>query len=159
MATLVYIHGESYEWNSGNLYDGTVLASHSNIIVVTINFRLGILGMYMPFLSLLFIYQSSHCDYPEQSVMRTRLPKNWLHKNFVKFSWKHIKLLPLSSSSSSNKLDVLCVSVFICIIFRREKYFMKTKFIADKCYYEKFPAYPSVRNINFLAPLISLVPF
>lgn len=48
MATLVYIHGESYEWNSGNLYDGTVLASHSNIIVVTINFRLGILGMYMP---------------------------------------------------------------------------------------------------------------
>ena len=46
MATLVYIHGESYEWNSGNLYDGTVLAAHSNIIVVTINFRLGILGMY-----------------------------------------------------------------------------------------------------------------
>ncbi|KAG5676605.1 hypothetical protein PVAND_006427 [Polypedilum vanderplanki] len=44
MATLVYIHGESYEWNSGNLYDGTVLAAHSNIIVVTINFRLGILG-------------------------------------------------------------------------------------------------------------------
>lgn len=44
MATLVYIHGESYEWNSGNLYDGTVLAAHSNIIVVTINFRLGVLG-------------------------------------------------------------------------------------------------------------------
>ncbi|XP_070498359.1 uncharacterized protein Nlg2 [Chironomus tepperi] len=44
MATLVYIHGESYEWNSGNLYDGTVLAAHSKIIVVTINFRLGILG-------------------------------------------------------------------------------------------------------------------
>jgi Carboxylesterase family len=47
MATLVYIHGESYEWNSGNLYDGTVLAAHSNIIVVTINFRLGVLGMYL----------------------------------------------------------------------------------------------------------------
>jgi carboxylesterase type B len=44
MATLVYIHGESYEWNSGNLYDGTVVAAHSNIIVVTINFRLGIFG-------------------------------------------------------------------------------------------------------------------
>lgn len=46
MATLVYIHGESYEWNSGNLYDGTVLAAHSNIIVVTINFRLGVLGEF-----------------------------------------------------------------------------------------------------------------
>lgn len=67
MATLVYIHGESYEWNSGNLYDGTVLAAHNNIIVVTINFRLGIFGMYMPFLSLpTFIYQSSHYDYPKQ---------------------------------------------------------------------------------------------
>lgn len=47
MATLVYIHGESYEWNSGNLYDGTVLAAHSNIIVVTINFRLGVLGEFL----------------------------------------------------------------------------------------------------------------
>ncbi|CAO1308344.1 unnamed protein product [Diamesa serratosioi] len=44
IATVVYIHGESYEWNSGNLYDGTVLAAHGNVIVVTINFRLGVLG-------------------------------------------------------------------------------------------------------------------
>lgn len=43
---LVYVHGESYEWNSGNPYDGTVLASSGRIIVVTINFRLGILGEY-----------------------------------------------------------------------------------------------------------------
>ncbi|XP_039281384.1 neuroligin-4, X-linked-like, partial [Nilaparvata lugens] len=41
---LLYVHGESYEWNSGNPYDGSVLASHGHIIVVTINFRLGILG-------------------------------------------------------------------------------------------------------------------
>lgn len=44
LATIVYIHGESYEWNSGNLYDGSLLAAHGNIIVVTINFRLGVLG-------------------------------------------------------------------------------------------------------------------
>lgn len=43
-AAIVYIHGESFEWNSGNLYDGTMLAAHGNVIVVTINFRLGILG-------------------------------------------------------------------------------------------------------------------
>ncbi|XP_050309519.1 neuroligin-1-like isoform X2 [Anthonomus grandis grandis] len=41
---LVYVHGESYEWNSGNPYDGTVLASSGRVIVVTINFRLGVLG-------------------------------------------------------------------------------------------------------------------
>ncbi|CAG9829909.1 unnamed protein product [Diabrotica balteata] len=41
---MVYIHGESFEWNSGNPYDGTVLAAYGNVIVVTLNFRLGILG-------------------------------------------------------------------------------------------------------------------
>lgn len=50
MATLVYIHGESYEWNSGNPYDGSVLAAHGNIIVVTINFRLGVLGTCLKFI-------------------------------------------------------------------------------------------------------------
>ena len=43
---MVFIHGESYEWNSGNPYDGTVLASYGQVIVVTINFRLGVLGKY-----------------------------------------------------------------------------------------------------------------
>ena len=41
---LVYIHGESYEWNSGNPYDGSVLASYGEVIVVTLNYRLGVLG-------------------------------------------------------------------------------------------------------------------
>lgn len=42
---IVYIHGESFEWNSGNPYDGSVLASYGRVIVVTLNYRLGLLGM------------------------------------------------------------------------------------------------------------------
>ncbi|KAF3429039.1 hypothetical protein E2986_10993 [Frieseomelitta varia] len=45
---MVFIHGESFEWNSGNLYDGTILASYGNVVFVTINFRLGILGFLRP---------------------------------------------------------------------------------------------------------------
>lgn len=41
---MVFVHGESYEWNSGNPYDGSVLASYGQILVVTINYRLGVLG-------------------------------------------------------------------------------------------------------------------
>jgi hypothetical protein len=41
---MMFIHGESYEWNSGNPYDGTILAAYGNVVFVTINFRLGILG-------------------------------------------------------------------------------------------------------------------
>lgn len=43
---LVFVHGESYEWNSGNPYDGSVLASFGQILVVTINYRLGVLGKF-----------------------------------------------------------------------------------------------------------------
>ena len=41
---MLYIHGEGYEWGSGNLYDGGVLASYTDQVIVTINYRLGILG-------------------------------------------------------------------------------------------------------------------
>ncbi|XP_032685513.1 neuroligin-1-like isoform X1 [Odontomachus brunneus] len=43
-AVMVYVHGESFEWGSGNLYDGSVLASAGHVIVITLNYRLGILG-------------------------------------------------------------------------------------------------------------------
>lgn len=45
-AVLVFVHGESFEWGSGNPYDGSVLASYGHVIVVTLNFRLGILGKW-----------------------------------------------------------------------------------------------------------------
>lgn len=41
---IVFVHGESFEWNSGNPYDGSVLASYGQVLVVTLNYRLGILG-------------------------------------------------------------------------------------------------------------------
>lgn len=43
-AVMVYVHGESFEWGSGNVYDGSVLASAGHVIVITLNYRLGILG-------------------------------------------------------------------------------------------------------------------
>ncbi|OQV23725.1 Neuroligin-1 [Hypsibius exemplaris] len=44
LPVLVYVHGESYSWGSGNPYDGSVLASYGNMVVVTLNYRLGIFG-------------------------------------------------------------------------------------------------------------------
>ncbi|XP_055317248.1 uncharacterized protein LOC129576332 [Sitodiplosis mosellana] len=45
---IVFVHGESYEWNSGNAYDGSILSSYGQVIVVTLNYRLGILGFLQP---------------------------------------------------------------------------------------------------------------
>lgn len=46
LPVIVFLHGESFEWNSGNPFDGTVLASYGEVVVVTINYRLGILGEF-----------------------------------------------------------------------------------------------------------------
>ena len=45
-AVVVYVHGESFEWGSGNFYDGSVLASAGHVIVITLNYRLGLLGKF-----------------------------------------------------------------------------------------------------------------
>ena len=42
----VFLHGESYEWNSGNPYDGSIIAAYNSAIFITINYRLGILGFF-----------------------------------------------------------------------------------------------------------------
>ncbi|XP_076751901.1 neuroligin-1 [Xylocopa sonorina] len=44
LPTLLLIHGDSYTWGAGNSFDGTALAAYGRLIVVSINFRLGILG-------------------------------------------------------------------------------------------------------------------
>ncbi|CAB0014878.1 unnamed protein product, partial [Nesidiocoris tenuis] len=54
-SVMVFIHGESFSWNSGNPYDGSVLASYGDVIVVTLNFRLGVLGTSANFNKLIII--------------------------------------------------------------------------------------------------------
>ncbi|XP_068205389.1 neuroligin-3-like [Palaemon carinicauda] len=43
---VVFLQGESFEWGSSSLYDGSVLAALGKVIVVTLNYRLGILGFF-----------------------------------------------------------------------------------------------------------------
>ena len=47
---MIFVHGESYEVGTGNAYDGSVLASYGGVIVVTVNYRLGVLGTSIVFL-------------------------------------------------------------------------------------------------------------
>lgn len=43
---MVYIHGGSYMEGTGNMIDGSVLASYGNVIVITLNYRVGVLGKF-----------------------------------------------------------------------------------------------------------------
>ncbi|RXN22328.1 neuroligin-1-like isoform X3 [Labeo rohita] len=40
---MVFIHGGSYMEGTGNMFDGSILASYGNVIVITVNYRLGVL--------------------------------------------------------------------------------------------------------------------
>uniref|UniRef100_A0A8C3HTQ4 Neuroligin 3 n=1 Tax=Chrysemys picta bellii TaxID=8478 RepID=A0A8C3HTQ4_CHRPI len=43
---MVYIHGGSYMEGTGNMIDGSILASYGNVIVITLNYRVGVLGLF-----------------------------------------------------------------------------------------------------------------
>nr|CDJ80083.1 Carboxylesterase domain containing protein [Haemonchus contortus] len=44
LPVLVVVHGDEYGWNAGSPYNGSILASHGQIVVVTLNYRLGVFG-------------------------------------------------------------------------------------------------------------------
>ncbi len=44
MAVMVWIHGGGFNFGTSTVYLGGVLASFNDVIVVSINYRLGILG-------------------------------------------------------------------------------------------------------------------
>lgn len=51
---MVYIHGGSYVEGTGNMIDGSILASYGNVIVITINYRLGVLGEFAEVMETLY---------------------------------------------------------------------------------------------------------
>jgi len=57
LSTLMFIHGESYEMGSGNAYDGSFLAAYGHVIVISLNYRLGVLGRICNF-NLITIFEN-----------------------------------------------------------------------------------------------------
>ena len=41
---VVLLAGESFSWGSGSLHDGRALAAFARVVVVTFNYRIGVLG-------------------------------------------------------------------------------------------------------------------
>jgi len=47
MPVVLFVHGErSFDVGTGNVYDGSVLAAFGSVVVITVNYRLGLLGRY-----------------------------------------------------------------------------------------------------------------
>ena len=75
LPVVLFIHGESYEFGSGNAYDGSVLAAFGKVIVITFNYRLGPLG------------EISQYSFPNNPPRR--------HKSFIKHQTLTYRLLTI----------------------------------------------------------------
>ncbi|CAL4137178.1 unnamed protein product, partial [Meganyctiphanes norvegica] len=77
---VVFVHGESYEWGSASLYDGSVLAALGRVIVVTINYRLGILGFFNP-----NVDPVGRAYVANYGLMDQLAALHWVQENVVRF--------------------------------------------------------------------------
>ncbi|XP_037924577.1 neuroligin-4, Y-linked isoform X3 [Hermetia illucens] len=80
LPVIVFLHGESFEWSSGNPYDGSVLAGYGDVVVVTLNYRLGILGF-------LNANPSPHirARVANYGLMDQMAALHWVQQNIMKF--------------------------------------------------------------------------
>ncbi|EAA01441.5 AGAP002090-PA [Anopheles gambiae str. PEST] len=100
--SIVYIHGESYEWNSGNHYDGSTLAMNGNVIVVTINFRLGVLGFLKT--------GAKGSAQGNFGLMDLVAGLHWLRENLVAFGGDPAKITLMGHGTGAALANILAVS-------------------------------------------------
>lgn len=110
LPVMVYIHGESYSWNSGNAYDGSVLASFGNVVVVTINFRLGLLG-FLPALD-----ESSRGNY---GVMDQVAALHWIQENIPEFGGDSKNVTVFGHDHGAALVNILMLSPLARGLFQR----------------------------------------
>ncbi|CAH8519858.1 unnamed protein product [Schistosoma rodhaini] len=73
----LFVHGESYEYGSGNAYDLSVLASYSDTIGITLNYRLGLLG---------FLFTNNHGISGNYALYDLHAAIMWIKTNIESFN-------------------------------------------------------------------------
>ncbi|CAI2726704.1 unnamed protein product [Schistosoma spindalis] len=73
----LFVHGESYEYGSGNAYDLSVLASYSDTIGITLNYRLGLLG---------FLFTNNHGISGNYALYDLHAAIMWIKTNIDSFN-------------------------------------------------------------------------
>ncbi|XP_042222593.1 neuroligin-2-like [Homarus americanus] len=102
---VVFVHGESYEWGSSSLYDGSVLAALGRVIVVTINYRLGILGFFNPNVDT--VGRPTVANY---GLMDQLAALHWVQENIVRFGGDPGHVTVMGHGTGAACLNFLVIS-------------------------------------------------
>ncbi|XP_037948999.1 neuroligin-3-like [Teleopsis dalmanni] len=108
---LVYVHGESFEWNSGNPYDGSVLASYGEVIVVTINYRLGVMGFLKP--------STNENSVANFGLLDQVAALHWIKENIAVFGGDMDSVTLMGHSTGAACVNYLMVSPVAAGLFHR----------------------------------------
>ncbi|XP_078474289.1 neuroligin-4, X-linked-like [Lampetra planeri] len=100
-AVLVYVHGGSYMEGTGNLLDGSVLASYGNVIVITVNYRLGVLG---------FLSTGDQAAKGNYGLLDQIQALRWISENIGFFGGDPLRITVFGSGAGASCVNLLTLS-------------------------------------------------
>ncbi|XP_049588066.1 neuroligin-1 isoform X4 [Syngnathus scovelli] len=98
---MVFIHGGSYMEGTGNLFDGSVLASYGNVIVVTVNYRLGVLG---------FLSTGDQAAKGNYGLLDQIQALRWTSENIAAFGGDPLRITVFGSGAGASCVNLLTLS-------------------------------------------------
>ncbi|XP_068214046.1 neuroligin-4, Y-linked-like [Palaemon carinicauda] len=117
---VVFLHGESFEWGSSILYDGSVLAALGKVIVVTLNYRLGLLGKQGSSIFFLRLYILGFYNANTDPVGRPTVANyglmdqlaalHWVQENIVRFGGDPGQVTVMGHGTGAACLNFLVIS-------------------------------------------------
>uniref|UniRef100_A0A9J7Y9Y6 Neuroligin 2a n=1 Tax=Cyprinus carpio carpio TaxID=630221 RepID=A0A9J7Y9Y6_CYPCA len=98
---MLFIHGGSYMEGTGNMFDASVLAAYGNVIVVTMNYRLGVLG---------FLSTGDQSAKGNYGLLDQIQALRWLNENIGQFGGDPERITIFGSGAGASCVNLLILS-------------------------------------------------
>ncbi|XP_047666342.1 neuroligin-1 isoform X2 [Tachysurus fulvidraco] len=98
---MVFIHGGSYMEGTGNMFDGSILASYGNVIVITVNYRLGVLG---------FLSTGDQAAKGNYGLLDQIQALRWTSENIAFFGGDPLRITVFGSGAGASCVNLLTLS-------------------------------------------------
>uniref|UniRef100_A0A9J8C5L1 Neuroligin 2a n=1 Tax=Cyprinus carpio carpio TaxID=630221 RepID=A0A9J8C5L1_CYPCA len=98
---MLFIHGGSYMEGTGNMFDASVLAAYGNVIVVTMNYRLGVLG---------FLSTGDQSAKGNYGLLDQIQALRWLKENIGHFGGDPERITIFGSGAGASCVNLLILS-------------------------------------------------
>lgn len=112
LAVMVWIHGGALHFgsSSSSIYDGAFLAAYGDVVVVSVNYRLGSLG---------FLYQDRHFAPGNQGHLDQSLALHWVRDNIAAFGGDREIVTLFGESAGSMSIEFHLLSPVTRTLFQR----------------------------------------